>query len=161
MPKAMRSLRLLMSFATWLVSVQVMWAAHVNTHALNTKKAKSQKISESQSTRRHIRRLARTRVTRTSVHTRRHRYHERFFTSSFANNIFEADMTAGEDPIVRQSAIDALSNMNGTVVAIQPTIGRILTMANQKLALSHGPQPFSTIKLSFHPSTLTEAHISN
>jgi len=86
--------------------------------------SKIQKISESQSTRRHIRRLARTRVTRTSVHTRRRRYHERFFTSSFANDIVEADMTAGEDPIVRQAAIDALGNMNGTVVAIQPTSGR-------------------------------------
>jgi len=128
MPKGMRFLRLLVSFATWLLFAQLMWAAHVHTHTLNNKKAKSQKISESQNTRRHIRRLARTRVTRTSVHTRRHRYHERFFTSSFANDLVEADMTAGEDPIVRQAAIDALGNMNGTVVAIQPTSGRILAM---------------------------------
>jgi cell division protein FtsI/penicillin-binding protein 2 len=156
----MRFLRLLVSCATWLLFAQVMWAAHVNTHALNTKKAKSQKISESQSTRRHIRRLARTRVTRTSVHTRRHRYHERFFTSSFANDIFEADMTAGEDPMVRQSAIDALGNMNGTVVAIQPTSGRILAMVNQRLALSSGAQPCSTIKLSVALAALSEGLIS-
>jgi penicillin-binding protein 2 len=160
MPKGMRFLRLLVSFATWLLFVQLMWAAHVDTHTLNTKRAKSQKISESQSTRRHIRRLARTRVTRTSVHTRRHRYHERFFTSSFANDLVEADMTAGEDPIVRQAAIDALGNMNGTVVAIQPTSGRILAMVNQRLALSSGAQPCSTIKLSVALSALSEGLIS-
>jgi penicillin-binding protein 2 len=160
MPKGMRFLRLLVSFATWLLFAQQMWAAHVDTHTLNTKKAKSQKISESQSTRRHIRRLARTRVTRTSVHTRRHRYHERFFTSSFANDLVEADMTAGEDPIVRQAAIDALGNMNGTVVAIQPTSGRILAMVNQRLALSSGAQPCSTIKLSVALAALSEGLIS-
>src|SRR6195256_4849583 len=158
MPKGMRLLRLLVAFATWLLLAQVMWAAHVNTHTLTTKK-KSQKISESQRTRRHIRRLARARVTRTSVHTRRHRYHERFFTSSFANDLVEADMTAGEDPIVRQAAIDALGNMNGTVVAIQPTSGRILAMVNQKLALSSGAQPCSTIKLSVALAALSEGVI--
>src|ERR1700686_3095663 len=160
MPMGMRFLRLLVSFATWLLFAQLMWAAHVNPHTLNTKKAKSQKISESQSTRRHIRRLARTRVTRTSVHTRRHRYHERFFTSSFANDLVEADMTAGEDPIVRQAAIDALGNMNGTVVAIQPTSGRILAMVNQKLALSSGAQPCSTIKVSVALAALSEGIIT-
>src|SRR6267143_6964118 len=160
MPKGMRCLRLLVSFATWLFFAQLMWAAHVNPHTLNTKKAKSQKINESQSTRRHIRRLARTRVTRTSAHRLRHRYHERFFTSSFADDIVEADMTAGEDPIVRQAAIDALGNMNGTVVAIQPTSGRILAMVNQRLALSSGAQPCSTIKLSVALAALSEGLVS-
>jgi len=137
-----------------------MWAAHVNTHALNTKKAKSQKISESQRTRRHMRRLARARVTRTSVGTRRHRYHERFYASSFANDIGQNDITAGEEPMVRQAAIDALGNMNGTVVAIQPTSGRILAMVNQRLALSSGAQPCSTIKLSVALAALSEGLIS-
>ena len=68
--------------------------------------------------------------------------------SSFAEDIADGDVTAGEDPVVRQAAIDALGNMNGTVVAIEPTSGRILAMVNQKLALSSGAQPCSTIKLS-------------
>src|SRR5260370_18379290 len=38
--------------------------------------------------------------------------------------------------------------MNGTVVAIDPTIGRILAMVNQKLALSEGAQPCSTINVA-------------
>jgi len=110
-------------------------------------------------------RLAKSRVvtvghTRaTSLH-RRHHYYERFNTSSFAEDITEGDMTAGEDPVVRQAAIDALSNMNGTVVAIEPTSGRILAMVNQKLALSSGAQPCSTIKVSVALAALSEGLIT-
>ncbi len=68
----------------------------------------------------------------------------------------EGDVTVGEDPIVRQAAIDALSDMNGTVVAVEPTSGRILAMVNQKLALSSGAQPCSTIKLSVALAALSE-----
>ena len=67
---------------------------------------------------------------------------------SFAEDVSAGDITAGEDATVRQAAIDALGNMNGTVVAIEPTSGRVLAMVNQKLALSSGAQPCSTIKLS-------------
>ena len=71
--------------------------------------------------------------------SRRHRYYERFTASSFANgDIFADDVTAGEDPVVRQAAIDALGDMNGTAVVIDPSNGRILAMVNQKLALSPG-----------------------
>jgi len=80
--------------------------------------------------------------------------------SSFAEDIASGDVTAGEDPIVRQAAIDALGNMNGTVVAIEPTSGRILAMVNQKLALSSGAQPCSTIKLSVALAALSEGVVS-
>ena len=50
--------------------------------------------------------------------------------------------------MVRQAAIDALGDMNGTAVVIDPSNGRILAMVNQKLALSPGAEPCSTIKLS-------------
>ena len=62
--------------------------------------------------------------------------------------------------MVRQAAIDALGNMNGTVVAIEPTSGRVLAMVNQKLALSSGAQPCSTIKLSVALAALSEGLIS-
>ena len=62
-------------------------------------------------------------------------------------------------PVVREAAIDALGNMNGTVVAIEPTSGRILAMVNQKLALSSGAQPCSTIKLSVALAALSEGVI--
>ena len=80
--------------------------------------------------------------------------------SSFAEDIASGDITTGEDPVVRQAAIDALGNMNGTVVAIEPTSGRMLAMVNQKLALSSGAQPCSTIKLSVALAALSEGVVS-
>jgi len=158
-----RILRLFFTFIACLSLAGLSWAAHVNTHALNSGKSKSQKINEGPRTRRRLHHLARSRsarVTRTSIHTRRHRYYERFSMSSFANGIAEGDVTGGEDPVVRQAAIDALGNMNGTVVAIEPTSGRVLAMVNQKLALSSGAQPCSTIKLSVALAALSEGLVS-
>ncbi|HEX4311489.1 MAG TPA: penicillin-binding transpeptidase domain-containing protein [Acidobacteriaceae bacterium] len=95
------------------------------------------------------------------VRTRRHHYYERFTASSFANSDLTAgDITAGEDPVVRQAALDALGDMNGTVVAIDPSNGRILAMVNQKLALSSGAEPCSTIKLSVALAALQEGIIN-
>ncbi len=98
------------------------------------------------------------------VHTRyrrRHRIHsygERFTASSFADiNVLTAgDVTGGEDPVVRAAAIQALDGMNGTVLAIDPTNGRILAMVNQKLALSAGAEPCSTIKVAVALAALKE-----
>jgi penicillin-binding protein 2 len=124
-------------------------------------KKKSPRINESQHARKRITRLARSRPRSTSARLRyRHRYYERFYTSSFAQGVGEGDVAEGEDPIVRQAAIDALGNMNGTVVAIEPTSGRILAMVNQKLALSSGAQPCSTIKLSVALAALSEGIIT-
>ena len=98
---------------------------------------------------------------RAALTHRRHRYFERFTASSFAKgDIFEGDITAGEDPIVRQAAIDALGDMNGTAVVIDPTNGRILAMVNQKLALSPGAEPCSTIKLSVAMAALSEGLVT-
>lgn len=102
-------------------------------------------------------------ATRTaSVHrrARRHRWVETFTASSFADDLTEGDVVEGEDPVVRQAAIDALGNMNGTVVAIDPTDGRILAMVNQKLALSEGAQPCSTIKVAVALAALNEKVIT-
>ena len=65
-------------------------------------------------------------------------------------------MTDGEDPVVREAAIEALGNMNGTAIAINPSNGRILAMVNQKLALSSGAEPCSTIKLTVALAALEE-----
>ncbi len=103
--------------------------------------------------------------TRGGAHLRRaslrHRYYERFTASSFASaDLTAGDITAGEDPVVRQAAIEALGDMNGTVVAIDPSNGRILAMVNQKLALSSGAEPCSTIKLSVALAALDEGIIT-
>ena len=98
---------------------------------------------------------------RASLHVRRHRYYERFTASSFAtSDIFAGDVTTGEDPVVRQAAIDALGDMNGTAVVIDPSNGRILAMVNQKLALSPGAEPCSTIKLSVALAALSEGLVT-
>ncbi len=139
-------------------------AANVNARSL-TAKSKSQKVAESQRARRRMSRLAKSRVTpaakRSNVARRRrhHHYYERFYTSSFAEDITEGDLATGEDTVVRQAAVDALGNMNGTVVAIEPTSGRVLAMVNQKLALSSGAQPCSTIKVSVALAALSEGLI--
>lgn len=156
-------LSLAVVFVATLLFCELSMAAKVSTR-LTSSKSKSQ-INESQHARKRMHRLARSRaatprtVRRTSLH-RRHHYYERFNTSSFAADITEGDVTAGEDPIVRQAAIDALGNMNGTAVAIEPTSGRILAMVNQKLALSSGAQPCSTIKLSVALAALSEGIIT-
>ncbi|MGD0910482.1 MAG: penicillin-binding transpeptidase domain-containing protein [Terracidiphilus sp.] len=92
---------------------------------------------------------------------RRHYYGERFTASSFANgNIFAGDVTTGEDPVVRQAAIDALGDMNGTAVVINPSNGRILAMVNQQLALSSGAEPCSTIKITVAMAALSEGLVT-
>jgi penicillin-binding protein 2 len=85
-----------------------------------------------------------------------HHYGERFTASSFSDSITIGDLTTGEDPVVREAAIEALGNMNGTALAIDPSSGRILAMVNQKLALSAGAEPCSTIKLSVALAALEE-----
>ncbi len=128
-------------------------------------------ITETPRTQKRIARLRHTRATRATSSrrrpqhtratrarsTRRHRRsYERFYTSSYADDVTEGDVIAGEDPMVRAAAIEALGNMNGTVVAIDPDSGRVLSMVNQKVALSGGAQPCSTIKLAVALAGLNE-----
>jgi membrane carboxypeptidase/penicillin-binding protein len=104
---------------------------------------------------------ARANARRSAIKSRRHHYYERFTASSFSKGDFLAgDVTAGEDPVVRQAAIDALGDMNGTAVVIDPSNGRILAMVNQKLALSPGAEPCSTIKLTVAMAALSEGLVT-
>jgi cell division protein FtsI/penicillin-binding protein 2 len=65
----------------------------------------------------------------------------------------------GEDLDVRRAAVEALGPLNGAVVVSDPNTGRILTMVNQKLALSDGYQPCSTIKIPVAFAALSEGII--
>jgi penicillin-binding protein 2 len=56
------------------------------------------------------------------------------------------DNPAGDDPVVRQAALAALGKLSGSIVAVDPNTGRILSIVNQKLALSSGFTPCSTFK---------------
>ncbi len=140
-----------------------------NHHTTHSSKSKSSpKISESASAQkkmaksRHSSKTAAARnrsthtVTTAKSRSKRHKYYERFSGNSFAVDQTDGDITAGEDPVVRAAAIDALGNMNGTIVAIDPDSGRILAMVNQKMALSAGATPCSTIKVAVALAALSE-----
>jgi len=158
--------RLVVFFLLSLLLTESGIAATINTRSLTSRKSKSQTVSESQRAKKRIHRLARSRASRSRkarivrAGHRRRRYYERFTASSFREDAIEGDVTAGEDPVVRQAALDALGNMNGTVLAVEPTSGRILAMVNQKMALSSGAQPCSTIKLSVALAALNEGLIT-
>ncbi len=57
------------------------------------------------------------------------------------------DHTEGDDPLVRRISVEALGRQAGTVVVADTGSGRVLSIVNQKLALSSGYLPCSTIKL--------------
>ncbi|MFP5210725.1 MAG: penicillin-binding transpeptidase domain-containing protein [Acidobacteriota bacterium] len=148
--------------------------AHARTHASTTRTTARTTARTTTTHTRATHRTVRTATARTAarsrtrasarrvaLHTRRHRYYERFTASSYAKgDIFADDVTGGEDPVVRQAAIDAMGNMNGTAVVIDPHNGRILAMVNQKLALSPGAEPCSTIKLTVAMAALSEGLVT-
>ena len=69
------------------------------------------------------------------------------------------DLVDGEDLVIRRAAVEALGPYNGTVVAVDPSTGRILTMVNQRVALGTGFQPCSTIKVAVALAGLSEKAI--
>jgi penicillin-binding protein 2 len=68
----------------------------------------------------------------------------------------EGDNVDGDDLTVRRAAVAALGTTNGSVVVVDPTNGRVLTMVNQKLGLRAGFTPCSTIKLVTALAALSE-----
>ncbi len=131
---------------------------HTKTHKITETTTAQKKMARMRSSSKTVasRNRSTHAVASVRVVSKKHRYYERFSASSFADNQVEGDITAGEDPIVRAAAVEALGNMNGTVVAVDPDNGRILAMVNQKLALSAGAQPCSTIKVAVALAALSE-----
>jgi len=62
--------------------------------------------------------------------------------------------------MVREAAIEALGNWNGTIVVVDPNTGRILSIVNQELALSSGFTPCSTFKPVVALAALNEGLIT-
>jgi penicillin-binding protein 2 len=85
--------------------------------------------------------------------------HPRYGISTFANST-DGDVATFEDPIVRQAAIKGLGRYNGSVVAIDPNSGRILSIVNQKLAFSDGFIPCSTVKPVIAVAALQEGFVT-
>lgn len=80
-------------------------------------------------------------VKKTSTRHRHYRGLPTYITDPAAGDDSQFD-----DPVVRQAALDALGRQNGSVVAVDPLNGRILSIVGQKLAYSAGFEPCSTLK---------------
>jgi penicillin-binding protein 2 len=94
----------------------------------------------------------------TRTHRRRRRYNP-WRVSSFGDpGAF--DNPAGEDPVVRQVALEAMGNWNGSAVVVDPNNGRILSVVNQKVALESAFTPCSTFKPVVALAALKESIIS-
>ncbi len=142
-------------FVALLMGVSAL-AATIQPQRPTPKKKTTTRVTETTHAQKRITRLSHSRR-QVSSRSARRRYYERFTASSFiAGDQGEGDNTTGEDPIVRAAAVDALGNMNGTVVAIDPNSGRILAMVNQKMALAEGAQPCSTFKVAVALAALNE-----
>ena len=77
--------------------------------------------------------------------TTTHTHHRRSGVTAYGDPTKGDDATY-DDPVIRQIAVNALGHANGSVLAMDPTTGRILTIVNQKMAFSSGFEPCSTIK---------------
>src|SRR5260370_9206312 len=70
------------------------------------------------------------------------------------------DNVDGDDLVVRRAAVAALGTFAGSVVVVDPTSGRVLSMVNQRLALKTGFVPCSTTNLVTALAALTEGVVS-
>jgi len=68
----------------------------------------------------------------------------------------EGDNVDAEDLEIRRAAVEALGQYHGSIVVVDPVTGRILSIVNQRLALSSGFQPCSTVKVSVALAALSE-----
>src|ERR1039457_5659781 len=68
----------------------------------------------------------------------------------------DGDNIDGEDLDIRRAAVESLGQYNGSVVVVDAASGRVLSMVNQKVALSSGFQPCSTVKVSVALAALSK-----
>ena len=108
----------------------------------------------------HPRPRPRSRTTHTAKPVKpkpKHRFHIPFISPSDPG---KDDVTTYDDPLIRQVSLEALGHEKGSVVAVDPTDGRILAIVNQKMAFSSGFEPCSTIKPFIALAGLSEGVIT-
>ncbi|MBY0505088.1 MAG: penicillin-binding protein [Bryobacteraceae bacterium] len=107
-----------------------------------------------------VRPVARKAVRPPLKRTKRTRvWQQTWAAQTFVDEPSLGDEVAGDDPIVRQAAVEALGQYNGTVVVADPSNGRLLTVVNQKLAYRDGFTPCSTIKIVAAMGSLMEGNV--
>lgn len=92
---------------------------------------------------------------RSTSRRRRSRYTVPSYTNPTAK-----DHAEGEEPAVREVAVQALGKLNGSVVVVEADTGQVLSIVNQELAFSAGFKPCSTIKLAVALAGLEEGLIT-
>ena len=122
----------------------------------STKKSSKKPSARSTSKRRSVAKRSSSRSRRSLARARAHaRYLARLrilrardegLRNIAASNVLK-DSTEGEDLYVRSIAVQALAGRSGTVVVMDPTNGRVLTIVNQQMALGSPVKPCSTVKL--------------
>lgn len=144
-----RILLILFSFSIFSVIFSTSSVASAATKKKTTVRKTTAVQKKSTVKRAKARRVTTTRRTATRKRTSRtapRRMYSPWDTPSFADSTW-GDVVDGEDLTVRRAAVAALGPFNGTVVVSDPETGRVLTIVNQKLALSGAYYPCSTIKL--------------
>ncbi len=130
------------------------------TRSSASRSVKSRKLVKTKKTKilaahkRKVIRRSKKPVRRRTLARRRRVYRLRPVDPTIGDNI------EGEDLVVRRQAVEALGHLNGSMVVVDPSNGRILSIVNQKLALGIGYQPCSTFKLAISLAGLSEGVFS-
>jgi penicillin-binding protein 2 len=94
-----------------------------------------------------------------NVSVGRRYYRQTWMEPTYADSTV-GDRIDGEDLVARRAAVEALGPYNGGVIVTDAQTGRVLTIVNQKLALSSGFTPCSTIKLVTSMAGLIEGAVT-
>lgn len=151
--KLLRTLPQKMIFRAAVVAT-VCWALSLGLLAQTTQQPKKKRHHQSTAAKAAVTRVS---TTGSPSHRARHRrgYRDAWTEPTYADST-AGDNVDGEDLAVRRAAAEALGPFNGSVVVADPNTGRVLTMVNQKVALSSGFQPCSTIKVAVALAALEE-----
>ena len=144
-------------FFSALLCLLVVWDLSASAAAPATRKASAVTVRNIAT--RSSARFASGAPSKRSIRHRHSTTHSRYGVPTFADST-NGDTAEFDDPIVRQAAVEALGHYNGSVVAIDPNSGRVLSVVNQKLAFSDGFIPCSTIKPAIALAALEESVIT-
>lgn len=149
----------------WILALSlVLFVSHGWARVNHRRSARSKNTSRTAASHRTAVSHTKTAARRAGPATRRTHRARRYYGQTWTENPYAdstaGDETAGEDPIMRAAAVQALGPLNGSIVVVDPNSGRILSMVNQRLALGSGYTPCSTVKLPVALAALHEGLIT-
>src|SRR5207245_6231104 len=121
-------------FFSALLCLLVVWDLSASAAAPATRKASAVTVRNIAT--RSSARFASGAPSKRSIRHRHSTTHSRYGVPTFADST-NGDIAEFDDPIVRQAAVEALGHYNGSVMAIDPNSGRVLSVVNQKRSEEH------------------------